>query len=861
MPAAAIVRLVGLCIKRPWWTVLLALVLGGAATWYTARHFAIRTDVRDLLSADLSWAQRSFQYNKEFSERGILVVLDAPTAELVEQATDELADALRMHPDRFRSVSQPGSGSFFEQNGLLFLPTEQVKQAMNGLMRADDLIGTLASDPSLRGSLDALSLALLGVERGDIELGDLIRPMTMAADTVEAGLAGKPAAFSWLALASGKPQRPSDLRRFIEVEPVLDFTALEPGRVATDAIVRIASELKLEERYQAHLRQTGRIPIDDDEFGILKQNAVLNAALSILAVLIILWLALRSLRVILAVIVSVCVGLAFSTAVGLLLVGALNIISVAFFWLFVGLGVDFAIQFSVRYRAERHDYPDLGTALRSAALKAGGPLALAAAATAVGFASFVPTDYRGLSELGEIAGIGMLIAFVISVTLLPALLALLKPPGEPSAVGFAALAPVDRFLERYRIPVVVGTLAVVVLASPLLLFLSFDFNPLHLQSPNVESASTFLELRRDPQTGANGANIIAPDLKAADAQAQRLSMLPEVAQVRTLSTFVPSDQKQKITLIHDAAAAIDESLNPKELEPPPTDQDTIEALNGTADSLSMAATGHPGPGAEPAMRLSSLLSQLAKAEPSARKRVEAAIVEPLRFSLDRLRGELNPEPISAETIPPNLAREWLTANGNARIQVLPKGDPDDTQTVRKFVNAVLAVEPNATGPAVMLYEAGNTVLRAFIESGIFALTAIFILLLITLRRLSDVLLTLVPLLVAGIVTLELCVVLGLSLNFANVLALPLLLGVGVAFKIYYIMAWRAGKTQLLQSTLTRAVIFSAMTTATAFGSLWLSPSPGMSSMGELMALALLCTMAAAVLFQPVLMGPPRQPAT
>jgi hypothetical protein len=261
------------------------------------------------------------------------------------------------------------------------------------------------------------------------------------------------------------------------------------------------------------------------------------------------------------------------------------------------------------------------------------------------------------------------------------------------------------------------------------------------------------------------------------------------------------------------------------------------------------------------MRLSSLLSQLAKAEPSARKRVEAAIVDPLRFSLDRLRGELNPEPISAETIPPNLAREWVTANGNARIQVLPKGDPDDTQTVRKFVNAVLAVEPNATGPAVMLFEAGNTVLRAFIESGIFALTAIFILLLITLRRLSDVLLTLVPLLVAGIVTLELCVVLGLSLNFANVLALPLLLGVGVAFKIYYIMAWRAGKTQLLQSTLTRAVIFSAMTTATAFGSLWLSPSPGMSSMGELMALALLCTMAAAVLFQPVLMGPPRQPAT
>jgi hopanoid biosynthesis associated RND transporter like protein HpnN len=858
MPAATIVRLVGLCIKRPWWTVLLALILGGAAAWYTAQNFAIRTDVRDLLASNLPWSQRSFQYNREFPERGILVVLDAPTAELVEQAADELADALRKHSERFRSVSQPGGGSFFEQNGLLFLATDQVKQAMNGLKRADDLIGTLASDPSLRGSLDALSLALLGVERGEIELGDLIRPMTMAADTVEAGLAGKPTAFSWRALASSKPPSPSDLRRFIQVEPVLDFSALEPGRVATDAIVQIASELKLEERYQTHLRQTGRVPIDDDEFGILKQNAALNAVLSVVAVLFILWLALRSLRVILAVVLCVCVGLAFSTAVGLLLVGALNIISVAFFWLFVGLGVDFAIQYSVRYRAERHDYPDLGVALRSAALKAGGPLALAAVATAVGFASFVPTDYRGLSELGEIAGIGMLIAFLISITLLPALLAVLKPPGEPSPVGFAALAPVDRFLERHRIPVVVGTLAVVVLASPLLLFLPFDFNPLHLQSPKVESAGTFLELRRDPQTGANAANIIAPNLDAANAEAQRLSKLPEVAQVRTLSSFIPSDQDEKIKLIREAAAAIDESLNPKESEPPPTDQDTVETLNATAGSLSMAATDHSGSGAEPAMRLSGLLSQLANAEPSARNRVEAAVVEPLRFDLDQLRHEINPQPISVEAIPPDLAREWIAPNGNARIQVLPKGDPDDTQTVRKFVDALLAVEPNATGPAVMLFEAGNTVLWAFLEAAMFALAAIFILLLITLRRLSDVLLTLVPLLVAGFVTLELCVVFGLSLNFANILALPLLLGVGVAFKIYYIMAWRAGKTDLLQSTLTRAVVFSAMTTATAFGSLWMSPSPGMSSMGELMALALLCTMAAAVLFQPVLMGPPRQ---
>ena len=190
--------------------------------------------------------------------------------------------------------------------------------------------------------------------------------------------------------------------------------------------------------------------------------------------------------------------------------------------------------------------------------------------------------------------------------------------------------------------------------------------------------------------------------------------------------------------------------------------------------------------------------------------------------------------------------------------MLPKGDPDNTAVLRQFVTAVLAVAPNATGPAVLLFEAGKTVVRAFVEAGAFAIAAIVLLLAITLRRVRDVLLTLIPLLVAGIVTLELAVALGIRLNFANIIALPLLLGVGVAFKIYYMLAWRSGRTALVQSTLTRAVIFSAMTTATAFGSLWMSADPGTSSMGELMALALLATMAAAVLFQPALMGPPRK---
>jgi len=854
----AIVRIVDVCTRHPWWVIAVALILSATSAVYAERHFAIKTDINELISPDLPWARRVAQFVDAFPQREILAVIDAPTPELADQVATRLQQALEARPDVFPAVRQPQSGSFFERNGLLYLPTDEVKRVTDWLTRADPLIGTLATDPSLRGTLDALSLGLIGVQRKELTLDDMTRPLTMAADAVGATLASQPATFSWRMLVNSKPAEAHDLQRFIEVQPRLDFGALEPGRVATDAIRQTVAHLNLGADYGARVRLTGLIPIDDDEFGTVKQNAGLNATLSLLAVLAILWLALRSARIIFAVAVSITLGLAMSAAWGLFLVGALNLISLGFFVLFVGLGIDFGIQFSVRYRAERHDCDDLRAALHSTAMKAGGPLALAAAATAVGFSSFLPTDYRGLSELGQIAGSGMIIAFLTSITVLPALLALLSPPGEAHSMGFAALAPVDRFLERHRIVVVVLTVLVVLFFSPLLLFLPFDFNPLHLRSPKVESVATFLELRKDPQTGVNAVEIMAPNLDAANVIAQRLSELPQVSQTITLSNLVPGDQDAKLKLIDEAADAIDPSLNPKETNPPATDGENIEALTSTADFLSRVAGGEQGPGADAARRLSDALLQLAHADPSVREKVETAIIEPLRRSLDQLRQELKPQRISTEAIPREFAREWVAPDGRARVQVLPKGDPNDTAVLRDFVSAVLAIEPNATGEAVALYESGNTVVRAFIAAGIFALSAITVLLWITLRRLGDVLLTLVPLLLAGVVTLELCVVFELPLNFANIIALPLLLGVGVAFKIYYIMAWRAGKTALLQSVLTRAVIYSAMTTATAFGSLWMSSHPGTSSMGKLMALALLCTMAAAVLFQPALMGPPRE---
>ncbi len=855
---SAVPRLVRICAQHAWLVILAGTLLTALSGAYSVKHFAITTDINQMLSPHLPWRQREIAFQSAFPQRQILAVVDAPTPELAELATSNLVEALAKRSDVIRKVREPGGGEFFARNGLMFLPLQEVQRTAKGVVDGEPLIGTLAQDPSLRGELDALTLGIMGVKRGELKLDDLAKPLTTVSDTLDDVLAGKPATFSWRALSSGRSPQPRELRHFIEIEPKLDFAALAPGLAATTAIKQVAEDLKLGDRYQARVRLTGQVPINDDQFASLKDGATLNTLLSVLAVLVVLWLALRSPRIILAVAVTVAAGLVMTAALGLWMVGALNLISVAFAALFVGLGVDFGIQFSVRYRSERHDKDDISGALIAAGRKAGGPLSLAAAATAIGFFSFVPTAYRGLAELGQIAGCGMLIAFLISITLLPALLRVLNPPKEPLSIGFEFLAPVDRFLAKWRWPVIFGTFAAVTALSPLLYFVHFDINPLHLSSPKVESVATFLDLRKDPETGANAIEVAAPSLADAEALTRRFAGVPEVSRTVTINSFVPDDQAEKRHAIEAAAKATDGDFNASDVDPPPTDAEIVESLQSAAESLRSVAGNETVTGAKAARRLAEQLTRLAAAGSAMRTSADRTFVTPVKVFVQDVRSSLKPEPISIDTLPADLRRGWLAPDGRARVEILPSGDSNDDTVLRRFAAAVRKIEPAATGGAITLVESGRTVTKAFLQAGAFALGAIALLLWFTLRRIRDVLLTLVPLLVAGIVTMEISVMINLPLNFANIIALPLLLGVGVAFKIYYVMAWRAGKTGLLQSTLTRAVLFSAMTTATAFGSLWLSNFPGTSSMGKLMALSLVCTLAAAVLFQPVLMGPPRR---
>jgi len=443
------------------------------------------------------------------------------------------------------------------------------------------------------------------------------------------------------------------------------------------------------------------------------------------------------------------------------------------------------------------------------------------------------------------------------LTLLPALLTLLRPWGERAPVGFAWASPVDRLLLRRRglVIAIAGLLALACLA--VVPRLRFDFNPLALKDPHTESMATLNELMNDPLTTPFTVDILAPSPDAAAELGKKLEQLPEVGQAVSILGYVPEDQEAKLAILSDLDFLVGPSLEPSAAKPPPTQGQVLSAIRTTMAKLD--AIGDKLPDDAPVNRLARTLAGIL-AGPSHVPALSGSLLGGFADELARMRTALTAEPVTLESLPQDLKESWIAADGEARLEIFPKGGAPDNKAIRRFVDAVRKVAPDASGSAVSIVESSRTIITAFVTAGVLAITAITLLLLVVLRRIWDVFLVLAPLLLAALLTVATSVLIGMPINFANIIALPLLFGIGVAFDIYFVMNWRAGLAAPLASATTRAVLFSALTTTTAFGSLALSPHPGTASMGLLLTLALFYTLLSTLFFLPALLGKPPAPA-
>lgn len=838
--------------------VLFTLIAVLAMGAFVATHFKINTDVNQLLASDLPWRQREKELEKAFPQNvdQLVVVIDGDNADDAENAAAALADKMKADPSLFKNVTRPDAIPFFRKNGLLLLSEKSLSGILDVLVQAQPLLGTLAHDPSLRGLFDTLELVLEGLKRGDVNYQFLDKPFTLLAGSVEAAQAGQIKSLPWRSLMSDQAAKPRDLRKFILTQPVLDYAALEPGAKAEQAVRAMAEELHLTPDHGVRVRLTGSVALNDEEFASVAKGTTFATGMSIVLVLLILFLALRSFRLIVPILLTLFAGLVATTAFAMATIGSLNLISVAFAVMFVGIAVDFGIQFGVRYRDQHHQEPDNTKAMLATAHIIARPLALAAGSTALGFLAFTPTDYRGVAELGLIAGAGMIIAYLLCITLLPALLTLFRPPAEPEAVGYAWAAPIDRFIEARR-PLILTVAAVLTLAGLVVASqLHFDFDPLDLKDPHAESVQTLFDLMKNPETNPYAVEILEPNLDAAEAVAKKLDALPQVDYTMTLATFVPQDQDKKLAMLDDANFLLAPTLNPPDVLPAPTDDDNFAALGKTAAALETIAGQHPS-----TARLAAALNAVVKNhDPATLKRLHTALITGMESQLATVRESLTARRITLADITDDLRRDWVTPDGRALIKVYPKNFPAngvrDPQVLTAFTDAVASVAPNLSGAPVSIQESGKTIVKAFINAGIAGLIAIALLSWLILRRVLDVIRLIAPLILAGILTLATMVIIHLPLNFANIIALPLLLSLGVSYAIYFISAWRDGMIGLLQSSMARAVLFSAATTTVAFGSLSMSSHPGTSGMGKLLTIALLYCVTCTFLVLPALLGRP-----
>jgi len=847
-------------------TVVLTVLLSVLAGWYSASALRITTSTTDMISPEAPFRRDAEAYRKAFPfvEDQIVVVVDSPSPDQSDAAALRLAELMRGHPDALSEVEVPSADPYFRRYGLLFLDTPVLQDLSTRLAGAQAALGTLNEAPNLHGLAGMFDLVLGHAgENAPTALTDLIDRLSASAESVAAG---DPAPVSWSGLVKLNEGDRFGNRRFVTARPVFGEAAFGRGRPAVDAVRGAIDTLKGEPAgLGVDARVTGAVALRQTELDTVADTAGLATILSFVLVSAVLVTGMRSWRMILCMMVTLLLGLTLNAGLAAVVVGRLNLISVTCAVMFFGLGDDFGSHLGLRYQEELRRGLSPRAAVLAAARAVGPALTLSAICATIGFLSFVPTEYLGLAEFGVISGLGMVVALVISLTLLPALFTLLPPgPGvvkvERENRGFAT------WMTRNNGLVLALSAATVLASLAALPLVRLDVNPLNLQDPKTEAVQTYRSLASESRTSPYSINILEPDLPTAQAVADRLRGNEQVGGVRTLASFIPKDQDEKLAIIGDMALLLGPSLANTPSDAPLSPEQRVEAVGTLRTVLARYADGKEGPpeARAAAHRFAEALGRIPVRDADALATLDRALTGGIPPLLDRLRDGLEVErPVTLGDVPDSLRRRWVTPDGQARVEVLPTHDISDSRDMARFAEAVLAVAPHATGAPVTVTQAGRIVFNSFVEATGLTIVLMVLLLLVVQRSLSAVLMTLAPLTVAALWTMAVAGLLSIPFNFANVIVIPLLFALGVSSSIHMVARGRdlereevAGTNygvELLKTSTPMAVLVAALTTSTAFATLAISGHRGLSSMGILLAVSILFTVISALVVLPALM--------
>ena len=759
--------LVATCARHRLMVIGLALALGAASLWATSTWLGVTTDTGGMFANSLSWKQRSDALGRLFPQNSdlIVAVIDARIPEEADATAAALQQALSADKAHFRSIRRPDDSPYLQRNAFLLVDTSDLQDLLNRTIDAQPFLGQLSADASMRGLFSALSLVVQGIDHGQ-SISGIDPALLKFHQTLQSAIGGHPVPLSWQELLGGKLSDLSGRYRFVLFRPVLDFGLLQPGGEATRRVREAAAAIPYVKNHEARVRLTGNVVLEDEEFATVAEGAAVGLIGSFLLVMLWLYLAVRSWRLMLPIMATLVLGLLLTTGFAAIVIGTLNLISIAFAVLFVGIAVDFAIQFTVRFRERRHNHPDNADALRETGRRSGAQILVAALATASGFLAFTPTNFVGVAQLGIIAGVGMLIAFACTLTFLPAMLCLCHPRGEAKEVGFAFARHLDPLARTWRWPLVAIFLTLAAVGGGLAHTIKFDGDPLHTKDPHTEAIRTLYDLMQNPVTNPYTIEALLPSLQDAQLAANKLASLHLTQEVLTLNSFLPEHQVEKLALIQDAASVLAATLSPPSAAPNVTPEALRTATVSLSESLDKVLN-RLSPD-DPMRLIAGDLRDLRNASDATLLAANDSLTRFLPLQLSRLREALTA--VTLADIPEDLRRDWVLPDGRARLQALPKAQVNGGRTLRRWVKAALKAVPQAAGSAVWILKSADTITSAFQIAAYSALGAIAIILTLALRRWLDVVLVMTPLLISGLLTTLVLALFGLSLNFANIIA-------------------------------------------------------------------------------------------
>lgn len=841
---------------------LIATLIAGL---FAATHLGVNMDNKTLLSPDLPFQKAARAYQRYFHslDDALLIVVDAETAEQARGAAALLAAKIAEAADTFSDVYVPGADEFFQRHGLLYRSLDELDQFVDQISVAQPVLADLAREPSVAR---LARIIRFGLDRERDHPGTTPeawpRILDQIGDATVRVFEEYPVALSWESLIVAGTALDPETRQVIVAEPVLDFNKLLAASQAIDTIRAAARELDLAPERGVRVRITGNPALNYEEMLGLVWDVGGSSAVSFLLVTGVLYLALRNMRLVAAAATTLLIGLVWTAAFAAAAVGQLNVVSIAFGVLFIGLGVDFAIHLGMHYADAAHTGGDSHKAMQVALDRIGTALILCSLTTAVGFFAFYPTGYRGVAELGLIAGGGMVIIVAQTLTLFPTMV---------SALMERRTRPVRGSLQfRLSPPGIVtthpGTIAIVALAlggaaAAALPHLRFDHNVVAMRNPSTESVQAFDDLLARSRTSPWYIDALAPNLEAAQRLAARMRELEVVRTAVSLADYVPEDQEEKREVLSTVAMLLDVPGGDGGGADLPDTQEQIRALRELHTSLDAewlrrdrSALGRSA--RQLAQRIEQFLQRIdtGNEADAALADLQEVLLGNFSEQLERLRRAVDPPLIRLDDLPRSLKERMVAADGHARVQIFPAGDLGGEGESARFVDAVREIEPQATGVAVNLLEFGRATSQSLREALSLAFGAITLLLLLLWRRFGDTALVLAPLVLGAMLTGGLMVAIGMQFNFANVVVLPLLIGIGVDSGIHLVHSARIGEARdaLLESVTARAVFFSAVTTITSFGSLAFSSHRGIASMGVLLVCGMLIILACNLIVLPAL---------